>query len=137
MTNENDIEPLDAEMEGWTTGVDPDPLLNVLVGLLESDQLAGMPITVNVSGQVITGQMVSRARWFSVVVAAASEGDAQAILAQLRDDFSRSMPDEQDDFLHLEDARLVSSDHVGSERGAHWRCKVGAVSSWAWGSPSL
>jgi hypothetical protein len=115
-----------------------DVLLLTFVATVESSSaLSGVGITLNLDGTVLSGRLVSRADWFERMAAGREEDDlAGQFVRSVSEEMDRldreageGESDEDPEFLHLVDARLVSGDTTVGV--GHWRCRVSDVSAWS------
>lgn len=117
-----------------------DLMLTVLVDFVESNETHVLGISLNVGGQVITGDLVGRAAWFKSMLEL-SEGNegAQKLIGTLEEAWNANDPDDDDDvalnFLHVRNGQVVSGAGLIGQ-GGHWRCKIGDVSGWCMGAMS-
>ena len=119
----------------------PDPVLKAFVASAEQYGLQ-MPVTLHVSGVVISGHLISASRYFELAAEAlAQAGDkdfADALMLPTAE-LLRSAPDEPVssaavNFIHLRDAQVFTS---GSDRPlpkATWRGRLAHVSGWSLGA---
>lgn len=118
--------------------VTADPLLQVLAMLAQENGLS-MGLTLNLSGQLMDGMLVSRDAWIERLGEMArnspSEGASgltDGIAAAWRDsDLRRSEDDPVEyGYLHLLDVE-VPGGHLNGHDGKAWRVRISDVSGWS------
>lgn len=111
-----------------------DQMLVSVARVIESGALGGLGITVNVSGQVLTGTLVPRDEWFAGLLSIA-EGGAKVLVEKLQAAWEEVPADEDPYYLHLEAAHLVG-DTIPGGPGARWRVQIEEVGAWTLGEIS-
>lgn len=136
-------------MENSTVGFIKDGYLQTFIGTVEKVD-AEIGITLNVSGTIITGNLVSRQRYWQGVVEdfKSSENETARLIGESLGDFEaedeNESPEEnvQDDtdfeqfnFIHLKNATfLTNGKNIPTNRGVHWRGRVDSVDGFTLGN---
>src|SRR5260221_3740907 len=117
---------------------DGDWFLQKLVTIFNSVPGAGMGITLNVGGMLISGQLASGKEYFEgigAVIAGAenAQNDTGAAIANLFKSavvvYERQAPDDQarepPNYIHLKDAKFISPGQIGTPSvGVWWRGRL-------------
>jgi hypothetical protein len=123
----------------------------VTASLIEEDttNTAALSMTLQVGGAIVSGELISRARWRSEFKAwLATIGGSSDVISRSFDLADEVMDEEEDEdgpinFLHLRNVKLVTN-YLGSMQGITpqgpehplWRTRVADVQGWTLGRPS-
>lgn len=117
----------------------PDPVLQVVAAVAERSDDFRMSVTLNVNGTIVTGVLVGHSNWFQQI------GESYGgVLKDLFEPIAEAIatnadPDDPRGFIHLVDARFITSGLMPSapgEKGFLWRGRLAHVSAWAPGTIS-
>ena len=136
----NQQEPTAVEVVADNAG---NHLLQSFAALAQNGTIS-MGMTLNVSGQIISGLLIGRDEWFDLLAqnAANVSDHAGAFTAAIRDNLREAFAstDDTDDedgaqgqrfgFLHLRDAAVQSGDNM-TPSAMMWRIRISDVSAWS------
>ncbi|GAA2621593.1 hypothetical protein GCM10010399_60840 [Dactylosporangium fulvum] len=122
--------------------VSADPVLNLLVGLVQRHAGFQLAITLNVQGLVVTGLLVSRVTWAAEMTRALEPaGEAAASIGRgihstfLDADLEEPADEVSYHYVHLIRASMfVGNVLVPADHSLTWRGRISEVSSWSMGS---
>ena len=123
-----------------------DPFLQFLVTLSNSHNIS-FPVTLTVGGQLVTGDLVSRSRYFDGLADLVTEGleEKANMMSTFIDMFRESAvpPDEtpalsgdpQPEFIHLANAFVYTSDQraLPTDRSLLWRGRLSMIGGFSLG----
>lgn len=121
-----------------------DPLLEVFAKLAQDSPEFTMPVTVTVSGAVVTGTLIGRDRWsLEFAEATQTADDTVSVLASavqsafVASDLAGSADEHATyDYLHMRAARYVTGSSLtpSGPDGVLWRGRLRDVRGWSLGS---
>jgi hypothetical protein len=116
----------------------PDPILRAIVGWTTQDESLEMGLTLHVAGVVVSGILVSAARFFDALAewlkSEGAEGWAESFAGPMAEMFREPDPNAAEvSFVHLLNARVFTSGTDKPLPEALWRGRLSEVSGWSVG----
>ncbi|MEB3355301.1 MAG: gas vesicle accessory protein GvpU [Synechococcales bacterium] len=132
-----------------TSAVGCDRLLQALVAIPEKTSIQ-LSLTLNVSGLIVSGQLISRQTYFKRLAHMIQDSDASDIVKDSLDEFIGQVGHEIEGdeihsngvalptFIHLKNAQMYPSNGRGmpSNTDALWRGRISEVSGFSFGAIS-
>ncbi len=110
--------------------------LQVFASMVARGYIEGMSLSLSVPGGVVTGMLISEARYLDLLVEGASDEGTTKILGSIRTGLQREGEPPSDAsgyaFLHLRDVAFLTGQGVSASSGISlWRVRIDQVAGWS------